>query len=405
MHGIEEYMKTPWKYVQTALFIAAIFFSLCVDAGAAISATDLTEGGAASPNITSATTNVITPGANQLILAWVVSHDNNNPIVPTLSGNGLTWTSVTAVSWNLSGGSNHDAMTLFRAMGASPTPGSVTISFAKAQQSISWSIVEFSGVNTSGTDGSGAIAQFLSGSNDAAGPSGLTITLQNPIGSGNATAGGFGNVNALSASISPGAGYTAFQEVYVTSTLSDLRAEWRPDGQVVVLATQSGSFPMGGIAVEIKAAPSGASIVKQVWTVAGTCLTSSPADPNCNAGATSATVASGTTLKFLIFVRNTTALALSDVRIQDVIDITATGFTYAAGSMKDETAQPDTATIASIFTAADTGTVLTDAVDSDVASVTGGSTMTIGAVTGQANATLNIAANTTFGLLFQATKK
>jgi hypothetical protein len=149
----------------------------------------------------------------------------------------------------------------------------------------------------------------------------------------------------------------------------------------------------------------GLQLVKQVWSTAGACLASSPTDPNCNAGATSVTVASSTALKFLIFVRNTTDISLSDVRIQDVIDITATGFTYAAGSMKDETAQLDTATIANIFTAANTGTALTDAVDGDVASVTGGSTMTIGAVTGQANATLNIAAHTTFGLLFQATKK
>src|SRR6266702_3312453 len=301
---------------------------------AAISATELTAGGAAGSNITTATTNSFSPGANQLILAWVVSHDNNAPIVPTsVSGNGLTWTSVTAASWNFSGGHNHDAMTLYRAMGASPTPGSVTISYSQAQQSISWSIVEFSGVDTSGTGGSGAVKQITAGTDNAAGPSGLTLTLNLAIGSGNATAGGFGNTNALAASIAPGAGYTAFSETYLSATQSDLRAEWRSDGNRVVDATQSGSFPMGGIAVEIRAAGAAPALalVKQVWDSAGvTCLASVPADSTCNSSATSVTVATGAAVKVMIYIKNTGTSSVSDVRFQDLLDDSATGFTYIA---------------------------------------------------------------------------
>src|SRR3989442_11289270 len=85
---------------------------------AAISATELTAGGAAGSNITSATTNSIAPGANRLILAWIVNHDNNTPIVPTtVSRNGLTWTSVTGISWNIRRGKNHDPLTLYPPMG------------------------------------------------------------------------------------------------------------------------------------------------------------------------------------------------------------------------------------------------------------------------------------------------
>jgi len=371
---------------------------------AAISATELTAGGAAGSNITSATTNSIAPGANRLILAWIVNHDNNTPIVPTtVSGNGLTWTSVTGISWNISGGKNHDLMTLYRAMGASPTPGSVTISYSQAQQSISWSIVEFSGVDTSGTGGSGAVRQSWRGTDDAAGPSGLTITLNLAIGSGNATAGGFGNTNALAASISPGAGYTAFSETYLSATLSDLRAEWRPDGNVVVDATQRAA---GAPAL---------ALVKQVWDSAGvTCLASIPADSTCNGSATSVTVPSGTALMTMIYIRNTNSTAVTDVRFQDLLDDSATGFTYTASSIKqtpnDGTAPADTALNATILAAATIAQ--TDAVGApdDFASITDSNangqldTLTVGAVTGQANQSLTFQANKTFAIVFSVAK-
>src|SRR5206468_3384084 len=199
-------------------------------AQAAISATDLAEGGVSGSNIKSVPTQSIAPGANRLILAWILTTDNQTPDVATLSGNGLTWVLVGLAYWNPSGPYFGDNITLFRAMGASPTAGSVTISYPSGQQSIAWSIVEFSGVDTSGTNGSGAFVQSATGTDDAAGPSGLTLTLPSAIGSGNATAGGLGNAGAAAASISPGAGYTAFSEVYLSGPQSDLRAEWRADG-------------------------------------------------------------------------------------------------------------------------------------------------------------------------------
>src|SRR5437773_3238625 len=122
----DEIRKETFIRTRRAASLALLLLVVPSASLAAISATDLTEGGAAGSNITSATTNSIAPGANRLILAWIVSHDNNTPIVPTtVSGNGLTWTSVTGASWNFSGGKNHDQMTLYRAMGASPTAGSV----------------------------------------------------------------------------------------------------------------------------------------------------------------------------------------------------------------------------------------------------------------------------------------
>jgi uncharacterized repeat protein (TIGR01451 family) len=173
------------------------------------------------------------------------------------------------------------------------------------------------------------------------------------------------------------------------------------DGGGAITLTASGNVTVNSAAMQL---------VKQVWTTAGACLASSPADATCNASATTVTVAAGTQLKFVIFVRNTTDLPLSDVRFQDVIDVTATGFTYAPASMKHATATLDTAPLATIYADANGGTNETDAaeiVGTNYASYNSGlaNTITIGAVVGQVNATLNVAAHTTFSLLFQATKK
>ncbi|OGT20157.1 MAG: hypothetical protein A2V90_05505 [Gammaproteobacteria bacterium RBG_16_57_12] len=156
-------------------------------------------------------------------------------------------------------------------------------------------------------------------------------------------------------------------------------------------------------------------LVKQVW-IGGTCMASIPADAACNGSAITVTVPSGTALKFMIFVKNNTAIAISDVRFQDAIDDTAGaagGFTPTAASLKYDMSQNGSATAANIYTAVIAGTAETDAVDAgagNYASIlnTGGTAaldnLTVGAVPGQVNATLNVNANTTFAIVFDAVK-
>jgi len=162
--------------------------------------------------------------------------------------------------------------------------------------------------------------------------------------------------------------------------------------------------------VTVNATGSPLQLVKQVYDASGNCLASQPADATCNSSATSVTVPAGFSLKFLIFVKNATDVALTDVRFQDVIDTTATGFTYIAGSIKrtanDATAPADTATAAQLYTAANTGTVQTDALGApdDLASIVG-STLTVGAVAAQANLSLGFPAHKSFGIIFNVTKK
>jgi len=156
-------------------------------------------------------------------------------------------------------------------------------------------------------------------------------------------------------------------------------------------------------------------LVKQVWDSAGTnCLASIPADATCNSSATSITVPTGTTLKFLVYVKNASDVSLSDVRIQDLLDDSVTGFTYTASSIRrtpnDGTAPADTATNATIQAAATTAQ--TDAVGApdDFASITDSNAngkldkLTVSAVTGQANQSLGFLAHKTFAILYTVTK-
>lgn len=182
-------------------------------------------------------------------------------------------------------------------------------------------------------------------------------------------------------------------------------------------ATNTATDPGGGGitltssgAVTVNATASALQLVKQVYDTSGNCLASQPADATCNSSATSITVPVGMSLKFLVFVKNTSDIALTDIRFQDVLDTSATGFTYVAASIKrtanDGTAPADTATAAQIYTAANGGTAQTDALGApdDLASFVG-STLTVGAVTGQANQSLGFPAHKSFGVIFTVTKK
>jgi hypothetical protein len=190
-------------------------------------------------------------------------------------------------------------------------------------------------------------------------------------------------------------------------------------GSMVMAAVNQATDPGGGgvtltASGNVTVNSSALQLVKQVWTTAGACLASMPADAACNGSATLIVVPSNTQLKFVIFVKNSTGLALTDVRFQDLLDITAvTGFTYVAGTLRHDVnnaAVPDTATSAQIYAAVDAGTADTDAVDtggtnySSVTSAGNTATITVGAVTGQVNQTVTINANRVFALEFQARK-
>lgn len=117
--------------------------------------------GSDSSNLSVYTTASITPSADKLVVAAVVHEDSSVAAAPTLTGCGLTWVLIDTIAE----GGGAVRLSLYRAMGASPTSGAVTIDLGgNTEQNCGWIIAEFGSVDTGGTNGSAAVAQFAQAS-------------------------------------------------------------------------------------------------------------------------------------------------------------------------------------------------------------------------------------------------
>lgn len=102
------------------------------------------------------TTASVSPTAGSLQLLWVIeSITKTSP--SSVVGCDLTWVAVGTADIGA-----FRRLTLYRAMGT-PSAGTIAITFAGSQNSCAWVVAEVAGVDTSGTDGSGAIVQAVAG--------------------------------------------------------------------------------------------------------------------------------------------------------------------------------------------------------------------------------------------------
>ena len=92
-----------------------------------------------------------TPAANDLVLVGVMMRTTT--ITPSVSGNGLTFTLVNSRVNDRAQG----AVYVFRGMAASPTTGQITITLTGNAKPAWAQAVRYSGANTGGTNGSGAV--------------------------------------------------------------------------------------------------------------------------------------------------------------------------------------------------------------------------------------------------------
>ena len=208
-----------------------------------VAATHLTTARDGTPAASFATAS-IAPSADRLVLASVLSLvSGGGGNVPTLSGNSLTWVQIATQTFSAF---SELRITLFRAMGASPSSGTVTIDFsAQTQDFCSWSLTEFNNVDTSGADGAGAVVQSAINSDTAA--TSLTMTLAAFAEANNATHGAVG----ISINEAPVVG-SGFSLLGTTAGgQGSLGSEWRSDNDTSVDMTFS-SANCGGIAVEIQ---------------------------------------------------------------------------------------------------------------------------------------------------------
>lgn len=189
----------------------------------------------------------VSPGANKLLLLGVqVYRSVGTPATPTASGNGLTWVQVGSTVLYRS----DSRLALFRAMGASPSSGVITITAASSDQ-VLWSLHEIDGVDTGGTNGSAAVVQ--SDTATGTGASSITVTLA-AFASGASAGFGFG------ARFSAGGTFTAEADWSEQDDLNGQTVVFR-DGTTdnSVTFTPSSVDDLGGIALEL-APPAGTPI-------------------------------------------------------------------------------------------------------------------------------------------------
>jgi len=193
------------------------------------------------------TTASISPSANKLVIVTVETRlTGATAPTPTVSGAGGTWTQI-ATNASADGGRR---ITMLRDLSASPGSGVLTISYGGTNvDSNAWSVDQFTGTDTSGTHGSGAIVQNQF--NTATGTqTGITTTLS-ALGSSNNMA--YGAVRwSDGITVTKGSNFTELVNISVSSNYA-FDVEYAKNQTAVNWTWGSESGTSVAMAIEIKA--------------------------------------------------------------------------------------------------------------------------------------------------------
>lgn len=140
------------------------------------------------------TTGSATAGANKLQLLYLRgTRSAVDPQTPSDVANGANKMALIGSVGYHSTSAPIKRLFVYRYLGSSFTGGWTVTVAAPGWTSASWSWMEFDGIDTSGTNGAGAIVQ--SGSTAGGGVTSFTIDLANITSSNNALVGGYGSAN------------------------------------------------------------------------------------------------------------------------------------------------------------------------------------------------------------------
>jgi hypothetical protein len=217
-----------------------------------ITRTTLTNGNA-NGTLTTVDTESVSPSANKLqLLSFSVRNGSNiTPTISSVTGCGLTWELVDSVAFDTSASSLRKLF-VYKALGASPSSGAITIDLGGTDTDVTWSLEEFTGMDTTTPI---ITTNIATNKDETLSASSLTVTLPNAFGNvNNAVFGVFGTGNDTDGHVagsgftiagnSPGAGVNGLS----TTT------EFRNDNDTSVDMTFTSGVQFGGIAIEIKAA-------------------------------------------------------------------------------------------------------------------------------------------------------
>ncbi len=200
--------------------------------------------GSGAPNTSSLTTPSLSLSTDALELCWVASQvSGGTPNTPTVSGASRTWTQVATIL------TNNWRTTLFRSLAAASS-GAITIDFAaQTQTNAKYSFTKWDGVDTSGTNGAGAVVQSATANNGDTSNTGVTVTLA-AFGSANNAAHAF-NANSTGAAVTVGSGFTFL--LNDTGLFTDTE-EWKLNDTTADFTWSSQTVTSNAIAIEVKEA-------------------------------------------------------------------------------------------------------------------------------------------------------
>lgn len=191
----------------------------------AITGTEILTEVYSTTDATSYTTASQTPTANRLQLLLVVSSvgtsGTTEPNAPTITGNSLNWVRIHGF-WHTA----RYKLNLYRAMGSAPSAGTLAIDFAgQTQSGCGWHCMEFAGVDTTGTDGSGAIVQRTL-DNTGGSTTSHSLTFDAPISNNNNATYAAIHLGATNQAITPTSGFTEMADVGAGTPAGRLEVEW-----------------------------------------------------------------------------------------------------------------------------------------------------------------------------------
>lgn len=220
------------------------------------------ESGASTSNLGTYTTASWTPTADVLIIGtFTGARSATEPPTPSISGNGLTWVEITGLHlfWDQAG--TRYSTYGFRAMGSSPTTGVTTIVWGadEQQQLCNWTILECTGVDTGGTNGSAAVGSIASVAPDSSATSHTVDISAETIEVGNTLA-AFGGHQVQETVTFDTTGFTKLADVSNSGPSNQQYSGWRSSGTLEAhTVSWVGSNKHWGALVEIIAAPAAAT--------------------------------------------------------------------------------------------------------------------------------------------------
>ena len=185
--------------------------------------------------------------AFELGLIVVHNQTGTGATTPTLSGGGVTWVQVASYAYDTAGAGGR--ISVFRAMGATPSGTSITISFGgTGQLGCQAHAMAITGADRTGADGAGAVRQSKTGTVDGAGTS-ESITLTSAVRSASSLMLAFFAHQANEGS-SPGSGGTELADTFFADPGMALQTQYEL-GDSTISSSWATAEMKGSAALEV----------------------------------------------------------------------------------------------------------------------------------------------------------